>query len=150
MGPPLVSAGGGPAGVVEFVKLNRPPAFDVAGVVDPAGADGEGVAAPNGDGAEAVLVPPKSPLEGACDGVSVLFSVGKPLAAGVEFSFFSSAFLPKAKPAPPKGLDAPVVLPAPPNNPAPLALPVLAPSSEGEKVPEAGVDAVFEPKVSGF
>jgi len=146
----LASEGGGPAGVVEFVKLNRPPGFDVAGVVDPAGAEDEGVTAPNGDGAEAVPVPPKSPLEGACDGVSVLSGVGKPLAAGVELSFFSSAFLPKLKPAPPKGLDAPVVLPAPLKNPEPLALPVLVPNREAVEVPEGGADTVFKPKVNGF
>jgi hypothetical protein len=136
LAPALVTAGGGPAGVVEFVKLNRPPGFDVAGVVDPAGAEEEGVAAPNG--------------EGACDVVSVLSGVGKPLAAGVEFSLFSSAFLPKVNPAPPKGLDAPVVLPAPPNNPALLELPVLAPNSEAVEVPEAGVDTVLKPNVNGF
>lgn len=92
MAPALASAGGGPAGVVEVVKLNVPPGFDVAGVVDPAGAEEERVAAPNGEGAEVVLVPPKNPPEGACDRVSVLSGVGKPLAAGVEFSFFSSGF----------------------------------------------------------
>lgn len=150
MAPALVTAGGGPAGVVEFVKLNRPPGFDVAGVIDPAGAEEEGVAAPNGEGAEAVLAPPKSPPEGACDVVFVLSGVGKPLTAVVEFSFFSSAFLPKVNPAPPKGLDAPVVLPAPPNNPAPLELPVLAPKSEAVEIPEAGVDTVFKPNVNGF
>jgi len=40
------------------------------------------------------------------------------------------------------------VLPVPPNNPAPLALPVLDPNIEGAEVPEAGVDAVFVPKVN--
>lgn len=149
MVPALVPAGGGPAGVVEFVKLYRPPGFDVAGVVDPAAAE-EGVAAPNGEGAEAVLAPPLSPPEGGCDEVSVLSGVGKPLAAGVEFSFFSSAILPKVNPAPLKGLDVPVVLPTPPNNPAPVELPVLAPNSDALEVPEAGVDTVFEPKVNGF
>ena len=150
MAPALASAGGGPAGVVEFVKLNRPPGFDVAGVVDPTGAEDEGVTAPNGDGAEVVPAPPNCPLEGACDGVSVLSGAGKPAAAGVELSFFSSAFLPKVNPAPPKELDAPVVLPAPPNNTEPLELPVLAPNREGVEVPEAGVDAAFEPKANGF
>jgi hypothetical protein len=66
LAPALVSAGGGPAGVVEFVKLNRPPGFDVAGVVDPAGAEEEGVVAPNDEGAGAVLVPPKNPAEDVC------------------------------------------------------------------------------------
>ncbi len=148
--PALASAGGGPAGVVEFVKLNRPPGFEVAGVVDPAGAEEEGVVAPNGDGADAVPAPPKSPPDGACDGVSGLSGIGNPLAAGAELSFFSSAFLPKANPAPPKGLDAPAVLPAPPKGPEPLVLPVLVPNSDGVEVPEAGVDAMFEPKVNGF
>lgn len=145
-----MSAGGGPAGVVEFAKLNRPPGFDVAGVVDPAGAEEEGVPAPNGDGAEAVLAPPKGPPDGACDGVSVFSGAGKLLAAGVEFSFFSSAFLPNVKPVPPpKVLDAPVVVPAPLNSP-PLALAVLAPNSEAVKVPEVGLDIVLAPKVNGF
>lgn len=110
--PVLLSAGGGPAGVVEFVKLNNPPGFDGAGVVDPAGADEEGIVAPNGDGAGVAPVPPKSPPDCACEGVSA------PLVAGLELSFISSAFFPKVNPVLlPKALDAPVVLPAPKNPP---------------------------------
>lgn len=139
--PALFSAGGGPAGVVEFAKVNRLPGFDVAGVVDPAGAEDDGVAAPNVGTADVLLVL-------SCEGFSA------PLVAGAEFSFFSSGFFPKVNPVlPPKMLDAPVVLLVPLNNPRvcpPLALPVLAPNSEGVVVPEVGVEAVFDPKIIGF
>jgi hypothetical protein len=112
LAPALLSAGGGPAGVVEFARLNKTPGFDVAGVVDPVGAEEDDVAGPNDDGVWVVLAPTISPPDCACDGVSA------PLVAGVELSLFSSVFFPNVNPVlPPKILDVPVVLPAPPNSP---------------------------------
>lgn len=51
----LLSDGGAPAGVVEFAKLNKPPGFVVAGVVEPAGAEEAGAVEPKMDG------PPAAP-----------------------------------------------------------------------------------------
>jgi len=137
--------GGGPAGVVEFIKLN----IAGAGVVDPAGAEVVGLlveAPPN-------RFPPvclfKLELKIAVAGVDVVFW---PL-AGVPVSFF---FCPKLK-APPDGeLDAPAVLVIPPlevemvvvpavfpNMPPPVVPP--PPNREGVDVPETGFDPAFPP-----
>jgi hypothetical protein len=149
----VLSAGGGPAGVVEFEKLNNPPGFVGAGVVEPVGA--ELAALPNNDGPEDGAAPPKRPPD--VEAIS-LFGV---LVTGVDPSFPLSAG-PKLKPPPfPTVLEpcTAVVLP-PPNNPLlgvvelvlfpppksvlpPLALPVLAPKSEGVDAPEAGLDPAF-------
>ena len=139
--PILLSDGGGPAGVVEFPKLNKPAGFVVAGVVDPTGAEVEGVVVPKIEDPEVEVPPPKRPLDCACV-VAVLSGVE------VDVSLFSSGFLPKAKPPLPKVVEPPVVLP-PPNIPpvvAPLALPVLGPKIEVVEVSEGGL----EPNVSGF
>lgn len=158
----LGSAGGGPAGVVEFPKLNAL-GFVAAGVVDPAGAALD--AGANRDWPAGALLPPKRP-----DGAEEfsLFGVPKLLVVGVEVPCPSSFFCPKLKPplVPPNTPELCAVVPLPLKSPPagvallaflappkrllpPPALPVLAPNNEGVEGPEPEFDPVF-PKSDGF
>lgn len=146
----VASVGGGPAGVVEFIKLN----FAGAGVVDPAGAVVMGL----------LVEPPPNKFPPAClfklllniadvAGVDVVFW---PL-AGVDI--LSSFFCPKLKPPPNGELDAPAVPVIPPLEvdvvvaPAvfPKMLPpvVPLPPKRGVDVPEPGLDPAFPPPNKG-
>ncbi len=144
----VVSAGGGPAGVVELPKFVK--GLLGAGVVDPAGADVEALEVEPNKFCPAGLFRPPNKL--GVDAPPVLFSL---LAPGVDAPP-SSFCCPKLKPAPNEGVGwlfvppnnepvVPVVLAGFPKALPAGAVPVLLPKSDGVDVPEPGLEPVAPP-----
>jgi hypothetical protein len=149
-----LSAGGGPAGVVELLKEN----LGAAGVAKPTGVAAVvlGVEDPNKLVPDVLLRLGNNPPAWVVAGLVWLL-------AGVDTAASSFFAPPKVKPPPPRALPAPavpnrfVVVPAElvveaawPNSPPAGVLPVLAlaPKRLGVDDPDPALDPVFAPKLS--